>query len=226
MSWVHARSIDFHERNPWAIVWVALSPKNEAFVYREWSPDPSKWVNITIAEEVAYRSGMQKYTMNLIDPLARKIQTNTGISVVEDLNRAFYQLKKDGVCQGGYWEPFDTKGMLGRDAIKTRLKNSFRVGVPFCNDILEDGKKKILPTLWVSKECPEVAKSLRRWRFEEYATSSVIAVKDRKESPAQKFSHYCTALEGIFKDNRFRPRRERGYRASKNKRTKYFQSKG
>ena len=27
--YVHARSIDYHERNPWAIVWIALSAQFE-----------------------------------------------------------------------------------------------------------------------------------------------------------------------------------------------------
>lgn len=226
MSWIHARSIDFHERNPWAIIWVALSPKDEAFVYREWSPNPNKWVNVTIAEEVAIRSGMQRYVMNLIDPLARKIQTNTGISVIEDINRAFYQLKKDGICQGGYWEPFDTKGIKGRDEIKKRLKNAVRVGKPFNNEIMEDGKRKLLPTLWISRECSETAKSLKHWRYEDWATTKVIMVKDRKETPVQKFSHFCSALEGVFKDNRWIPRQKKEFHVKPHRKPRYFQATG
>ena len=226
LPWIHARSADYHERNPWAIIWISLSPKDEAFVYREWNPDPAKWVNYTIAEEVAHRSGMQRYIMNLIDPLARKIQTNTGISVIEDLNRAFYQFKKDGVCQGGYWEPFDTKGTKGRDEIKKRLKNSMRVGKPFSNEIVEGGRRFLLPTIWISKQCPEGAKSLKHWRYEDWATARVIVSKDKKETPMQKFSHFCTALEGVFKDNRFKARHEREFHVKHNKIPKYFQLRG
>lgn len=217
MTWVHARSIDFHERNPWAITWVALSPQDEAFVYNEWAPSPSKWVNLSIAREVALKSGTQRYVMNLIDPLANKIQTNTGISVVEDLNRYFYEFKKEGICAGGYWEPFDTKGTKGYDEIKKRLKNSLLVKKPYNNRVMRDGREEILPTIWISNECRETAKSLKQWRYDERANNRQNATKDKNEKRAQKFSHFCTALEGIFKDNRFRVRREKVYNPRKGK---------
>jgi hypothetical protein len=212
MPWIHARSLDFHDRNNWAIVWVALSPNNEAFVYKEYNPSPLKNVTGTIAEEIGHRSGMTHFIMNLIDPLATKIQTNTGISTIEDLNRIFFQLKRDGICSGGYWEPYDTKGQKGREEIRKRLQNSVRVGSPFNNRINEEGKITDLPTIWISKDCREISKSLNQWRYDEWATGNVMAVKDKKEVPSQKFSHFCTALEGIFKDNRFRPRQDRPFK--------------
>jgi len=203
------RAIDFHERNPWAILWVALSPENEAFAWQEWSPSPAQWVNISIGQEMASRSAMKKFTMNLIDPLANKIQTNTGITVVEDLNRIFHTMKHDGTCMGGYWEPYDTKGLKGRDEIKKRLRNSLLVGKPFNNKVVRDGLTVGLPTLWIFRECREIMKSLKNWRYEEW-TSRMSTVKDKKERPTQKFSHYCTALEGLMKDQRFRPMVGRG----------------
>ena len=221
-EWVHARSIDYHERNPWAIPWVALSPYNEAFLYQEFNPSPDNWVNLAIAQEVGRRSGLQKYVMNLIDPLACKIQTNTGISTLEDLNRIFWQLRKDGECEGGLWEPFDTKGQVGRDAIKSRLHNAVLCGRPFNNEVIENGVKKRLPTLWIDRECREAAKSLKQWRYDDYANNRSLVNKDKKETPAQKFSHFCTALEAVFKDHRFKPRQ---VRPPVNRVTpKYFQS--
>ena len=224
MRWIHARAIDYHERNPWAIIWITLSPQNEAFIYKEWNPSPLKFVNYIIAEGIASRSGSQHYIMNLIDPLARKIQTNTGISVVEDLNRIFHQLKKEDLCSGGYWEPFDTKGSKGTDEIRKRLQNSVRVGRPYNNEVVDDGRKVVLPTLWISRECKETARSLKHWSYEDWATSKVAVVKDKKEVKAQKFSHFCTALEGIFKDNRFKPRANRSHQPTR--RPKYFRVGG
>jgi hypothetical protein len=225
MPWIHARSIDYHDRNNWAIIWVALSPQDEAFVYREYNPSPLQNVTLSIAKQIGRMSGMQHYVMNLIDPLAKKIQTNTGVSVVEDLNRIFYQLKKESICSGGYWEVYDTKGLHGRDEIKERLKNAVRVGKPFCNVIEEEGRKVILPTLWVSKDCKECAKSLKQWRFDDWTTGKTIAVKDKKETPVQKFSHFCTALEGIFKDNRWRPRKDSMFQSEKRKPIRYFKDR-
>jgi hypothetical protein len=222
MPYIHARSIDFHDRNNWAIVWASLSPQNEAFIYREYNPSPLKNVTMTIAEEIGHMSGMTHFVMNLIDPLAGKIQTNTGISTIEDLNRIFFQLKHESVCTGGYWEPYDTKGLKGREEIRKRLQNSVRVGKPFNNRINEDGRIYDLPTLWISRECHEMAKSLNQWRYDEWATGNVIAVKDKKEIPSQKFSHFCTALEGIFKDNRFRPRKDVVFQENKAFRDRHY----
>jgi len=227
MPWVHGRSIDYHERINWAIIWVAISPDDEAFVYREWDPSPREWINLTISEEIVNRNGMQRFIVNLIDPLARKIQTNSGISTIEDLNTIFHRLRVEGLSSGTYWEPFDTKGMKGRDEIKKRLKNSLRVERPFNNHIKEDGRTFILPTLWISKECPETAKSLKQWRHQDWATNRLVHVKDKKESTIKKFSHFCTALEGLFKDIRFKARKDKPYRNEQrdNHGMRYFQDK-
>ena len=207
-EWCHARVIDFHERNPWACIWVAMSPQNEAFLYREWAPSPLKWVNLSIAQEMAYMSGKsQRFACDLIDPLANKVQTNTGITVVQDLNAAFLAFKKVGDCAGANWEPFDTKGLKGRDEIRKRLSNSVKVGKPFNNEVLQDGSRIYLPTLWIFEDCREAARSLKHWRYEDWAEARDVVSKDRKETPTEKYSHFCTALEAIFKDIRFRPRR-------------------
>jgi len=222
-DWVHGRAIDYHERNNWTIVWATISPRDEVFVYEDWSVSPLKWVTSTISEEIGRKSGLQKYTVNLIDPLANKVQTNTGTTVVEDLNRIFYQLKKDGICLGGYWEPFDTKGTKGRDEIRLRLRNSTLVGKPFNNRIQKQGETRYVPTLWILSNCRDTAQSIKQWRYEEHQLSSQSASKDKKETPTQKWSHFCTALEGLLKDVRFRARRV-GLQPKK-KAPKYFKGR-
>lgn len=219
--WVLGRAIDYHDRNPWAVIWAALSPQDELFVYRNWTVDLNKWVNSTIAREIATLSGNEKYALNLIDPLANKVQTNTGKTIVEDLNEHFFNLRREGVGTGGYWEPFDTKGTVGRDSIRTRLRNSADVERPFNNQITEKGRIIYLPTIWVFRQCGEVAKSLRQWRYEEWPSGRSLVTHDKKESPSQKFSHYCTALEGLLKDRRFRPKRHIAHRV--NPRPKHFE---
>jgi phage terminase large subunit-like protein len=205
-DWVLARLVDYHESIPWAIIWVALSPHDEAFVYDEWNPSPEKYVNITIAEEVASRSEQYRFIMNLFDPLAAKVQTNTGISTIEDFNRLFYQLKHEGIGSGGFWQPWDTKSTRGRDAIRMRLKNASKVGVPFNNTIIKEGVKTYLPTLWIWNNCREMSRSLKQWRLDEWANSRSAGLHEKKETPGDKYSHFCTALEAAFKDQRFRAR--------------------
>ena len=210
-EWVLGRSFDFHPANPHAIVWVALSPTNEAFVYGEWNPSPSTWVTSRLCEEIGMRSGFDKFVCNLIDPLANTINTNTGRTTIEEMNKHFHLMKMQGKCAGGYWEVFATKGEVGRDAIKERLQNSVKCLTPFNNMYIENGVEMFYPTIWLSRECQLTGNSLRHWRLETWVSNKQMTTKDKKETPSQKWSHFCTALEGLFKDSRFKPRRERTY---------------
>ena len=203
-----ARTFDFHPANPHAIIWAGISSTDEIFVYREWGPSPDKWVISRLCREMARMSSFEKYVCNLIDPLANTPNQETGKTTVELMNESFLQLKKDGVGMGGYWEPFNTKGEVGRDAIKERLHNSLKVERPFNNTVTEDGRTKQLPTIWIFKDCREAARSLKQWRLESWVSNRQLATRDRKEKHAEKWSHFCTALEGLLKDKRFRPRRE------------------
>jgi hypothetical protein len=71
--------------------------------------------------------------------------------------------------------------------------------------IAKDGRQIRVPTLWILNDCKETARSLKQWRMEEWNRSSDNVNKERKETPSQKFSHFCMCLEAAMKDNRFRP---------------------
>lgn len=202
--WTTARMIDYHENNPWACSWIALSPDDEAFVFEEFSPSPEKYVTVEIAREVASRSGDYRFKLNLMDALAAKRQPNTGTSALDDFNRHFKDLKLEGVGTGGKWESWDTKSTRGRDEIRRRLKNSLQAKVPFNNIREVDGRTVKLPTIWFFNRCKETTRSIKQWRLEEWSDSKSLVEKDRKEKPQQKFSHFCTAIEAIFKDKRFK----------------------
>ena len=119
------------------------------------------------------------------------------------LNDAFYKQKREG-SPGAYWEAWDTKGEKGRDEIRKRLKNSRRVGKPFNNTVVEKGKKIHLPTLWILNNCKQTSQSMRQWRWEQYTDKRTANVKGDKNTPEQKWSHFCMVAEAIFKDPRFR----------------------
>ena len=196
--WRHARMIDFHERVPWACTFVALSDKNELFVYDEFNPSPEKLVTHEIVRKLVMKSGEYKYDFNLIDPLATKVQCNTGLSVVDDLNRMFNELKREGSGTGGYWRGWDTKSQRGRDLIKDRLKNSRLVGKPFNNHGL--------PTIWFLDNCRQMIQSIKSWRWEEYGSKEMLVTRDEKDKPQQKWSHFPMTLEAILKEGGFKPK--------------------
>ena len=203
-SWNHFRGIDYHEHVNWACSMMAISPENEAFIYGEFNPSPENMVTIEIAREFATMGKDYKYTLNLVDPLAAKMQVNTGFSVIDDLNRAFLEYKREGIGTGGHWQSWDTKSTRGRDEIRKRLKNAALVGKPFNNVVMRDGVRTYLPTLWVLDNCPISAKSLKNWRLEEWASTDLT--KDMKETPQQRWSHFPMGFECLFKHPACKPR--------------------
>jgi|3_EtaG_2_1085321.scaffolds.fasta_scaffold00710_15 hypothetical protein len=202
MRWAHFRTWDYHPSNVNPILFLSLSPSDECFIWHELNVDPKKNTTEIIAEKIIEASGDYKFKLNRIDPLAGVNQPNTSTTVIQDLNRYFSKFKKEGFGTGGKWEPYDTKyhitrkGFLaGRDNIKRRLINSVEAKKPFNNNVVNKrtGFKEILPTLWVSETCRITLNSLYKWRMED-------------SKPSQKWSHHCTALEGIMKEKRFKPR--------------------
>ena len=105
--------------------------------------------------------------------------------------------------------------------VRERLNNAVKCRRPFNNKVTDERGTRHLPTLWISKNCIETARSLKQWRLESWSRSYQNVDKDRKETPAQKWSHYCTAIEAVFKDSRCKPPRLQ--RAQKPKRApRYF----
>ncbi len=198
-EWKHFRGIDWHESTPWACGWIAVSPNDEIFVYNEFNPSPEKMITMEIARVIAVRSQDYKFDLNLIDPLSNKIQTNTGLSSLEDINRVFSVFRKEGIGTGGYWQVWDTKSQKGRDEIKKRLQNATLCGTPFNNKVKKDGVTRTLPTMWILDNCHETIKSLKNWRREEWGDRSALMSKDEKETPQPRWSHFCTMLEGLMK---------------------------
>ncbi len=201
-NWAHFRTWDYHPSNQNPILLLSLSPLNECFVWGEVNVDPKKYTTEMISEKIIEASGDLKFKLNRIDPLAGVNQPNTSTTVIQDLNKLFKLFRKQGFGTGGRWEPYDTKyhaarkGFLaGRDNIKVRLNNATKAKKPFNNLILNErtGFTERLPTLWISEKCRVTLNSLYKWRMED-------------GKPGQKWSHHCTALEGIMKEKNFKPR--------------------
>ena len=203
--WVHARGIDFHEsRLPWSIGWLSASPQNEWFLWHEFHPPidgPHSYNTYEICKTIMRQSKDYVYDINLIDPLANKTQSNSGTTVVQDMNRYFAQIREDtGLGTETYWRGWDTKGTAGRMEISTRFKNAVRVGHPFNNRVRDSGVERFLPTLWITSKCPNFHKSIMNWRYGEYTTTNSKMTNDPKQTPQQKFSHDNMVLECLAKD--------------------------
>ena len=206
-GWMHGRGIDYHQSTPWHCTFISISPQNEAFVYNESVLSPEKYITAQICRDIAEKSRDYSYPVNRIDPLANQMQVNTGITTVEDINRIFYEFKRDGVGTGGYWVPWDTKSTRGREEVRERIKNSRMCGKPFNN---KGERGELLPTIWFMSDCRVTIDSMKNWRHDESAVKS-LETKDPKESFIQKWSHICMAIECLFKESGFRARPDNLY---------------
>lgn len=193
-----ARGIDHHESNPWAVVWLGISPQDEIFV---WCDASAKTNNITydIALNIAHMSGDHKYLLDLIDPNAAKKQNSTNFSTIDDLNRYFNEFRNQNICRGGHWQSWETHGTRGREEFTKRLLNSIKVGKPFNNKVIDNGRTVYLPTIWITDNCKYVIESMRNWRYEEWASRETMTRNDPKEKPQMKFSHFPLAIECLLK---------------------------
>jgi hypothetical protein len=207
-QWVHGRGIDYHQSTPWHTTFIAISPQDEAFIYEESVLSPERYVTLQICREIAEKSKDYRYALNKVDPLAAQVQTNTGVSTIDDINRVFFELKRDGLGTGGYWTSWDTKSTRGREEVRKRIANSRKCGSPFNNRTIVNGRSVYLPTIWVLSNCRVTIDSLKNWRLEEWSDRSKLETKDPKETPMQKHSHICTAIECLFKEAGFRARAE------------------
>jgi hypothetical protein len=221
-DWIHARGIDYHQKNPWTFVWLMVSPKDEIFVVRDADFNPTRMMTYDIAHEIATMSGKYKFKADLIDPLASQTQVNTNLTTVEDLNRFFHQFRSDGYCSGGYWQSWDTKGTRGREELTARLINSSKVGRPFNNEVLVYGRKEQLPTIWFLDRCRKTIDSMRQWRYEEWGSRNSEQTHDEKETPQTKFSHFPITVECLLKSPIVSMARFPGDRPNIHKPKEYF----
>jgi hypothetical protein len=199
-SWYHLRAIDYHQKNPWAVVWLARSDDNEIFVYRNASFLPGRMQTYDIVSAIVDMSGDYKFRKNLIDPLAGTTQSNTGYSTVQDLNRLFREFANDGRGTGGSWITWDTKGTIGREEMTKRLLNARKAGVPFNNKVCENGRTTKLPTIWFLDDCRMVIEAMSKWRYEDWGSKEAEMRNDEKEKPQNKWSHFPIAIECALKD--------------------------
>lgn len=224
-EWRHARGIDYHPTVAWACGIMSLSHHNELFIWGEMNPSPENLTTLEIARAFSAIGSDYKSDINLIDPLADVNQANTGTTTIEDLNRIYSMLAKEELCKITFWQVYDTKSQIGRDAIRTRLKNSIAVGKPFNNYVEVRGKMQYLPTMWVLDTCPLTAKFLMNWRMDEWANTQANQTKEQKETPQQKYSHFCTMIEGILKHQGFRPKNPHQLPQKPQHRDHYFQGR-
>jgi hypothetical protein len=211
--WTHGRAVDYHPHVAWHHGWMTISPNDEAFIYDELILNPESYATKEQMFHNISKSGRYKYTVSLVDPLAKTNQVNSGKTTLQDMNDITNEFKREGYGTGGYWEPWDTKGSRGREEIRMRLKNAATVGEPFNNLVMEKDitgatRARRLPTLWILSNCTKTIEHMGKWRLQEHKDRDARATKEQKETPQEKWSHLCMCYEALFKNPAFRARQQ------------------
>jgi hypothetical protein len=188
------RLIDFHPAKPWYVSFVAVSPHNEWFIWRELKQSHDNRTTLELRDEIKANSLLEEdeelNRCTLIDPLSNMKQGNTGYSTFEDLSMGENGLRR--------LTEADTKNNGGRENIKMRLRNSMLCKYPGNNikqDNLEETRYGIyLPTLWFLDCCPGHIEHFKNWRYVDFKLEHVKATRTVKRE-SQKYSDYCRNLE-------------------------------
>lgn len=209
-DWKHFRGCDYHPVNEWAVIFLSRSPRNEIFIWDEADPSPTRKTTDIIAKDMALMSGDYKFLLDLIDPLSHSVKRNledkkkineANVTTLDDLNKHFRQLRREGIGTGAHWQCWDTQGTRGREDLSYRFKNSLKCERPFNNEDKDlNGNKIYLPTVWISPKCRKLIEGLLRWRLEEHKSRNAEADKDAKEKPIQRFSHFPITVECLLKN--------------------------
>ena len=188
------RIIDYHQQKPWYVSYVAISPRNEWYVWNELVAKHEHRHTLDIRDEIKTNSLMDEdeefNRATLIDPLAKVKQTNTGFSVFDDLAMGEYGLRR--------LTPADTKNTQGRMNVKMRLKNSLVCGVPG-NNINKFGEPDqrygiYMPTIWFMDNCTGHIDHFKSWRYVDWKQEHVKATRTVKRE-SEKYSDFCRNIE-------------------------------
>lgn len=190
----HYRIIDYHPKKPWDVSFIAVSPKNEWFVWNELHQSHDNRVTLELRDEIKHESLLKEddslNRTTYIDPLSRTSQGNTGSSVFDDLARGEMGLRR--------LTPANTKDSItsGRMHIKMRLKNSLICGQPYNNFSKTDDPRYgfYLPTLWFLDNCRHHIEHFKNFRSIDWKQEGVKANKVIKRD-SEKYSDFCRNLE-------------------------------
>jgi hypothetical protein len=108
-DWYRFVALDHGYRNPTAVLWFAVSPKGEVFIYDEYYE--TRVLVSDIADAIKTKTGKQQIRRWLIDPSCRNRNGQTGLSVIDEFEK--YKL---------YFEPANNDVRAGINRVKEYLK--------------------------------------------------------------------------------------------------------
>lgn len=163
-SWTRYIAIDPGVHNPTGVVWMAVDPDNNYYVYDELLL-AEKTVG-EIAHLIKQKSGNQKIKRTIIDWAARATEQTSGYSV---------------------------KGLFAKHGIYTSLgKKDLRAGVLKVQEALKPNLVTKKPTLRVFENCPCTIKEFLSYVWDDYKHAEYGI--NKKEKPKKKDDHLLDCI--------------------------------
>lgn len=186
-TWPRVCVIDPHPRKPIAVLWAALSPDNQLFVYRDLFDErlrTVKEVSDRIKQLEGYRWDNQRRTwvpgetteviaLRLIDTSANEQERTSGETIMQ-------RFHKEGIyCRGAQKRNYDA----GLDAIHEALRIRYQWGEP---------------GLIVFTNCVHTKRNFLMFCWDEYGTSRQKDLKDPKPDVRKKDDDFIDCIRYIY----------------------------
>jgi len=171
--WSRYMAIDPHERTPTAVLWLAVDPQGNHWIYDElWLAN----MDIShIAKAIQVQEGIMPARIRLIDPHADKDNVAAG----------GFNVRKELMRHGVYTERANSDPMLGKARIKQALTCRYSAVLG-----------RTVPVLRVSRNCKQTIFEFQHYIWDEYRRNK--EEYDLKETVKKKNDHFMDALRYIY----------------------------
>ena len=176
--WSRYMAIDPHERNPTAVLWLAVDEKENHWVYDElWLKD----MDIKqIAEAIQVQEGDNPAKVKLIDPHNDKDNVAAG----------GFNMRKELMRYGVFCQRANSDPMLGKARIRQALTPRFSALL-----------NKSVPQLRISRYCTQTIYEFQHYIWDEYRRNKEEF--ESKDQVKKKNDHFMDCLRYIYN---FQPR--------------------
>jgi len=176
--WTRYMAIDPHERTPTAVMWVAVDPKGNKWVYDE------LWMGgvdlKTIANAIHAQEGGIQPRIRLIDPHNDK----------DNAIQGGFNVRKELMKHGIFCQRANSDTQLGKSRIRADLK-------PMYNHL----SKSVTPALKIFRSCKQTIYEFQHYLWDDYKRNKEeYGIKDQVR---KKDDHFMDCLRYIYN---FEPR--------------------
>ena len=172
-DWTKYMAIDPHERMPTAVLWLAVDPQENHWIYDE------LWLKDMDIEQIAFaihaQEGEDKATIRLIDPHSDKDNVAAG----------GFNIRKELMRHGVFCERANSDPMLGKAKIRQAL-------TPRYSSLL----KSNVPQLRISRSCTQTIFEFQHYIWDDYRRNK--EEYGLKEVAKKKNDHLMDCLRYIY----------------------------